>query len=429
MRSTCPHRLSDRCIRNGFPKTMIFALVGWIAGVTPAMAAERRPVLVVPASEATLHVAVELPEAVNLAPGREWQLVEVGRPEATIPVQRVPAIAADGSAGAERGRLVAAIPPCDDAKRRRRFRLRPAKEASGDAPGGFRFTEIDEKSLKLADGEAPVLVYNHGVITKEDVPQSDHRRRRASYVHPLWGLSGEVLTDDFPKDHYHHHGVFWTWPHVVVDGKEHSLWDGNTIRDTFVRWICRQSGPVAAVLAVENGWFVGDEKVMIERVWMRVFQVSDDSRALDLEFTWIPAENPVTLQGAAGKSYGGLTVRFAPRSEEDALITVPSGRTTEDMPEAPLAWADFTSRLGGASSPSGAAMFVHPRHPDYPPTWLTRHYGAMCIGWPGVKARTFEPGKPIRLDYRIWIHKSAVEPDELKRAYGAYLTATHAQWK
>ena len=34
-------------------------------------------------------------------------------------------------------------------------------------------------------------------------------------------------------------------------------------------------------------------------------------RALDLDFTWIPVDRPITLRGAEGKSYGGLTVRFA----------------------------------------------------------------------------------------------------------------------
>lgn len=48
-------------------------------------------------------------------------------------------------------------------------------------------------------------------------------------------------------------------------------------------------------------------------------------------------------------------------------------------------------------------IFVPPSHPAYPPTWLTRHYGPLCIGWPGVKDKTFPPGKPIRLSYRLWI--------------------------
>ncbi len=429
MRSISSPYCWNRCNRTMFRAATIFALVGLAAGSTTVLAAQRRPPLVVPASQVTLHVAVALPEAVKLKPGRAWQLVEVDNPELKIPVQLVPAIATDGSSGDEHGRLVAAIPPADGAEKPRRFRLRPAKQTSGDAQGGFRFQDIDDKSLRLSDGQAPVLVYNHGLITNEKVPEKDHRRSRACYIHPLWGLGGELLTDDFPRDHYHHHGVFWTWPHVGVEGEHYDIWAGPNIRDKFVRWICRQAGPAAAVLAVENGWFVGQKKVMIERVWIRTFKVSDDTRVLDLEFTWIPADKPVTLQGAAGKSYGGLTVRFAPGSREDTLITVPSGPTTGDLPDTPLAWADFTSKFGDATALSGAAVFVHPEHPDYPPTWLTRYYGPLCVGWPGVKARTFEPGKPIRLSYRIWIHKSAVEPDQLKRAYGGYVAATKAEWR
>jgi len=294
---------------------------------------------------------------------------------------------------------------------------------------GFQFTTVDDKSLKLTDGDAPVLVYNHGLITSAKVPEKDRRRSRACYVHPLWGLNGEVLTDDFPKDHYHHHGIFWTWPHIGIDGKEYNLWDGDNIHDKFVRWIAREAGPVAAVLAVENGWFVGDKKVMIERVWLRVYKASQDSRALDLEFTWIPVDRPITLRGAEGKSYGGLTVRFAPGPRKDTLITVPSGPTTKDLPDTRLPWADFTSKFGGAVDGSGAAIFVHPNHPDYPPTWLTRYYGPMCVGYPGVKAQTFEPGKPIRLSYRIWIHKGAVDLDRLKQAYQGYTEAAKVKWE
>ena len=114
-------------------------------------------------------------------------------------------------------------------------------------------------------------------------------------------------------------------------------------------------------------------------------------------------------------------MRFAPRSRQDTVITVPSGRTQADLPETRLKWADFTSKFGDATAPSGAAVFVPADHPDYPPTWLTRHYGPLCVGWPGVSAKTFQPGEPIQLTYRIWIHKTAVDVDTLKRAYEAYV--------
>ena len=79
--------------------------------------------------------------------------------------------------------------------------------------------------------------------------------------------------------------------------------------------------------------------------------------------------------------------------------------------------------------PSGAAIFIPRDHPNYPPTWLTRHYGACVVGWPGVNGKTFEPGKPIHLHYRIWIHPAAVDVAALKAAYEAYLAASEAHWE
>jgi len=402
-------------------------------GMGPATlhAAQTGRVLVVPPSRLPLEVAVSLEHGGKLETSDEWQLAEVGKSGPVAPVQLVTAIAADGSAGRARGRLAASIPPGQDSGGFRRFRLEPAKAGSRSDGVEFHFQDLDEKSLGLFDGDRPVLTYNHGTITNEAVPEKDHRRSRACYIHPLWGLNGEVLTEDFPRDHYHHHGVFWTWPHIVVQGQEYDLWAGPNIKQRFVRWLCREAGPVAAVLGVENGWFVGQQKVMIERVWIRAYKAAGGSRSLDLEFAWIPVDEPVTLWGAPNKSYGGLTVRFAPPSRKDpsTVITVPSGPTEADLPETRLPWADFTSKLGGASTLSGAAVFVDPGHPDYPPTWLTRHYGPLCVGWPGVNSKTFEPGMPIRLNYRIWIHKAAVTTEQIQQAYDAYAAARKVKWE
>ena len=413
--------------------TLVVAMfaVAVVLAAAAVRAGAPSPILVVPPSRVGVDLASDLPADVKLAAASAWRLVGIDEPDLAVTTQRVTAIAGDGSAGRPQGRLVASIPAGKKPDRPRRFRLEPAGAGSGGEIAAFRFKEIDEKSLGLFDGDRPVLTYNHGVITKEEIPEKDHRRSRGCYIHPVWGLNGEVLTDDFPRDHYHHHGIFWTWPHIVVGGQEYDLWAGPGIKQTFVRWFCREAGPVAAVLGVENGWFVGEKQVMIERVWIRVYKAADGSRSLDLEFAWIPVDEPITLWGAPNKSYGGLTVRFAPpsRKDENTVITVPSGPAEADLPETRLPWADFTSKLGGASMQSGAAVFVDPGHPDYPPTWLTRHYGPLCVGWPGVESKTFQPGSPIRLNYRIWIHKAAVETDQIQQAYDAYAAAMNAGWE
>ena len=206
-------------------------------------AAETPALLNVPATKATLHIAVPLPAGSPGGPSVAFRLVDVDQPGVAVPAQRIPAMAADGTAAAGSGRLAASIPPRKGAAGERRFRVEslPALEKSV----GFRFRELGDKSLVLEDDDKPALVYNFGVITDPKVPKDDPRGSRACFVHPVYGLNGEVLTESSPKDHYHHHGLFWAWPHIGIEGKEYDLWVDKDIRQRFVRWICRETGPVA----------------------------------------------------------------------------------------------------------------------------------------------------------------------------------------
>lgn len=279
----------------------------------------------------------------------------------------------------------------------------------------FRFEAVSDKSLRLWEGHRPVLVYNHGFISKPGVTAA---RSRSTYIHPIYGLDGEVLSDDFPEDHVYHRGLYWAWPHIKVADQEYDLWSMRGIRHEFQRWLARETKSNRALLGVENGWFVGDKQVMREKVWIQVHPASSRGRSIDVELTWTPTDRPVTLWGAEGKSYGGLTLRFGPRSK--TIITVPAGRSSKDLVVTRLPWADLSGDLNGTNKLSGAAVFVHPEHPDHPPTWMTRHYGMLAVGWPGVTPQTFPPGKSVSCRYRIWIHRGALEAAEIQSAYEEY---------
>jgi hypothetical protein len=183
-------------------------------------------------------------------------------------------------------------------------------------------------------------------------------------------------------------------------------------------------------LQVENGWFAGNRRLVKEQVQIEVHSAADNGRAIDLTLVWTPIDQPLTLWGAEGKSYGGFNFRFGPRTKtiitvpEDATlptgITATSGHISDDLVVTKLPWADFVGDFHSADKLSGAAIFVHPQHADYPPTWMARHYGLMSVGWPGVQARTFAPGEPITCQYRIWIHRGAPSAAEIQHVYDAY---------
>jgi hypothetical protein len=365
--------------------------------------------------------------------------VEQGADGSAIPCDLVPVAAADGSPEPKHRRLMALIAPRPDAKGPRRFALVAAREPAAAGGGkAFAFSDVDAKSVKLEwssapDVKRPVFVYNHGMMSKAGVPA---RYDRACYIHPLYGLEGEVLTEDFPKDHLHHRGVFWSWPHILIDGKEYNSWMPTGISSKHERWIVRHEGAAVGVLAAENGWYVGDRRVMREHVWITAYAATEKTRVVDIDLAWTPLGQAITLRGAEGKSYGGLTFRFAPaegqpdaNKRKDTRVVVPSGVTKGDLPDTRLPWADISGHAAGAPARSGCALFVPKDHPDFPPSWLTRHYGPLCIGWPGVKDETFPPGEPFRVRYRLWIHVGDGDPSVLKDAYEAYTRLDELKWE
>ena len=143
------------------------------------------------------------------------------------------------------------------------------ENALNKSAAAFEWT-LDDGLLTLRDGEKVVFSYRYSFLEHENVPKTDSRRGAGCYLYPLNGVDGENLTDLAPKDHYHHRGVFWTWPAVGVweaDGtkREYDLWTTNApIRQRFVRFLDRsissgdgENGGDFAEFAVENGWFVG----------------------------------------------------------------------------------------------------------------------------------------------------------------------------
>lgn len=262
----------------------------------------------------------------------------------------------------------------------------------------FRIAAVDVSSLGVWEGDRPVLVYNHGVRSKAGVPDD---RKRSTYVHPLYGPDGEVLTDDFPKDHYHHRGLFWAWPHVRVGDTDHDLWMLRGIRQQFVKWTEKKAGRDKAVLGVENGWYVGDRRVVQEEVRFTISPADKQGRMIDVVLRLTALDRAVTLRGAAGKGYGGLCLRYAPRKE--TRVTTAEGQPRRDLDLARLGWADLSASFEKRTS--GVAIFVHRSHPDNPPTWITREYGFLGVGWPGAEPVILQPGRAVTLRYRLWVHR------------------------
>jgi hypothetical protein len=294
---------------------------------------------------------------------------------------------------------------------------RPAAWAAEAPPpaAGFRFVEQPEGRLALLEGDRPVLTYNWGDQLKAGVPAD---RKRSCYVHPVFGLDGEELTDDFPKDHYHHRGLSWMWNRVTVGGRNVDVWAVRGIWQRFGKRLERRADAQGAVLAVENNWVMDGPPVARETVRLQVHRAEAAGRAIDVEVALETLGGPIELRGEVTKGYGGLCFRFAPR--EATVITTPAGREEKDSDHKRFPWADLSARFAGRSQAGGAAIFIHPANPAAPNEWTLRNYGFLGPCWPAMEAATLEPGKPVTLRYRVWIHRGDAAAGEVAKAYDAY---------
>ena len=295
-----------------------------------------------------------------------------------------------------------------------RFHFLPSSKSPAEV---FRFERAKDKYLHLFQSGQPVLTYNYGMLLKEGVPED---RRRSSYIFPLYGPGGVQILDDFPEDHHHHRGLYWAWPHVVIDGESYDLWHIKGIYQRFEKSLGEETGPVFARFGVKNGWYINDKKVMDETVWITIFRGGYFGRVLDFHFSWEAVDKDIALIGKYGdkKTYGGFNIRFAPF--QNPKITTNEGLKNKDSDTLRFPWADLSALFEDNDDYSGLSVFEHGNNINFPNAWTLRHYGFLNPAWPGMKPYTLNPGKPVNAEYRVWIHRGDAAGGKTSSAYALY---------
>ncbi len=75
------------------------------------------------------------------------------------------------------------------------------------------FTVIETKTgLEISEAGKKVCAYQKTPASKKS--------SRSHYFHPVYDLAENVITEDFPADHLHHHGIWWAWHQIKKNGKQ-----------------------------------------------------------------------------------------------------------------------------------------------------------------------------------------------------------------
>lgn len=274
--------------------------------------------------------------------------------------------------------------------------------------GGYLFTENRDS----------VMVYH------AEAPDPEREYARAHYVHPLYSLDGVVLTEDFPEDHLHQHGLYWAWHQVYVGDRR--VGDGWVQED--VDWQVREvevleEAPAAALRAYVDWTSLryanGSEPIVVEIVTLRVHPATPRYREIDVAIELRAGTDSVRIGGSEDeKGYGGVSLRV--ELPDDVAFVGPGGPVEPEVTAVEAGpWVDVSATYGDAAS--GVTMMQHPSNPSYPQPWILRDSDSMQNPrWPGEQAVLIPTDEPVTLRYRLVIHAGRADEVPLDSLHAAY---------
>lgn len=96
--------------------------------------------------------------------------------------------------------------------------------------------------------------------------------QRGGYIHPLRSPTGLTVTDDYPSNHVHHHGVWFPWTKTIFEDRTPDFWNmgEGKGRVEFVNLGETWSGPVVAGFSARHRFVdltANPPKVALEESW------------------------------------------------------------------------------------------------------------------------------------------------------------------
>lgn len=267
----------------------------------------------------------------------------------------------------------------------------------------------DAGQFTLMEQDQPVYTFNYKPQLREGV---DEKYRRAGYFHPIYDLDGKPITDDFPEGQPHHRGMWLSWPWMKYEGNKVQLWHPSPLKQVFDRVVDQKLTEDKARIVLRNNWVLKGEVIGRETWVVTAYTRSKQVRVIDVTLSVEASKKPIKVRGKQNnnKGYGGLTVRTHPSLKGVRMLTN-KGYRTKDAVNEEFHWADLSTDR------QGIAVLVHPSNPGAPQPWLLRNSygGVLNPEWPGLDTKTLRPGNPVKLKYRLIVHKGRLEANEIQK--------------
>ena len=293
-----------------------------------------------------------------------------------------------------------------------------------DLPDSISITQ-NAHSLHFAYGGDPVLTYHfkETPLPRPDIPEI---YQRGGYVHPVYTPSGLVITDDYPSNHLHHHGIWTAWTHTMFDGRSPDFWNMGKQTGTVLptgldsSW----SGPVTSGFR-SNHTYVDlttetPISVLNEQWELTVYAIPQSSQRpyfmfdISVEHT-ANTDTPLILPMYR---YGGLGFRgnWEWNGPEHTFFLTSEGKNRSDGHATTATWCHISGYI--QERLTGIAILGHPDNFRAPQP-MRIHPSEPFFNWAPSQAGSWSisKGNPFLSTYRFIVLDGEANPSILHRMW------------
>ena len=252
--------------------------------------------------------------------------------------------------------------------------------------------------------------------------------RQGGYIHPVFTPSGRIVTDDYPPDHFHHHGVWFAWTKTEFQGRHPDFWNvgDGTGKVEYVALDKSWSGPVHAGFKSRNRSVdvsAPSPVTALNEQWLvTVYNVGQGSKPFimfDLVSTQdLATDSPLNLPEYR---YGGLGFRGHRQwlAKDNCEFLTSEGKDRSNGHGTRARWCHIGGRIDG--QPAGIAILDHPSNFRAPQAMrINPDQPFFCYSPSLTGDWKMEPGKSYVSRYRFVVYDGGADRAELDRMWTDY---------
>jgi hypothetical protein len=252
---------------------------------------------------------------------------------------------------------------------------------------------------------------------------------RGGYIHPVYTPSGALVTDDYPPDHRHHHGIWSAWTKCMFQGRMIDFWNmgEQTAKVDFVALDGTWDGPVYAGLRARHAFTdvsAPQPVVVLDEQWVvTAYAITGTANAapyfvFDIDSTQVTATpSPLVI---LDYYYGGFGIR-GNAAWRPALFLTSEGFDRLSGDGKTGRWLHIGGAVAG--KPAGYAILGHPTNFRAPqPMRLNPTDPFMSFAPAAAGQFSVDPGMTYKTRFRFVVSDGPADAALLDRIWNDYAT-------